>query len=133
MSDQLGSCSQYQIAPVQLLSTFLSLSRSVIAEQLPADVDDVRQTVAWLLRHAGLLKQAGAEVERTLAHILFGLGIGMLMALYDVSRMHDAFGPLAREGQISIPLCKSRLRVDTTSPYRIRSAPKTGVWNESAS
>ena len=37
---------------------------SFIAEQLPADVDDLRQTMAWLLPHAGLLKQAGAEVGR---------------------------------------------------------------------
>ena len=64
---------------------------SFIAEQLPADVDDLRQTVAWLLPHAGLLKQAGAEVGRTLAHILFGLGIGVLVALYDV-QPHEAFG-----------------------------------------
>src|SRR4029077_3051796 len=68
---------------------------SFIAEQLPADVDDLRQTVAWLLPHAGLLKQAGAEVGRTLAHILFGLGMGVLVALYDV-QPHEAFGPLAR-------------------------------------
>ena len=68
---------------------------SFIAEQLPADVDDLRQTMAWLLPHAGLLKQAGAEVGRTLAHILFGLGIGVLVALYDV-QPHEAFGPLAR-------------------------------------
>ena len=32
---------------------------------------------------------------RTLAHILFGLGIGVLVALYDV-QPHEAFGPLAR-------------------------------------
>ena len=51
-----------------------------IADQLPADVDELRQSVvAWLGPHAGELRQAGAQAGRTLAYILFGLGIGVLV------------------------------------------------------
>ena len=67
-----------------------------IAEQLPGDVDELRQAaVAWLRPHAGELKQAGAVAGRTIAHILFGLGIGVLVSLYDV-QPHEPIGPLAR-------------------------------------
>ena len=56
-----------------------------IADQLPTDVDELRQSVvAWLRPHAGQLQHAGAEAGRTLAHILFGMGIGALVSLYDV-------------------------------------------------
>jgi predicted PurR-regulated permease PerM len=67
-----------------------------IADQLPADVDELRQNVvAWLRPHAGELKQAGAEVGRMLAHILFGMGIGVLVSLYD-AQPHESLGSLAR-------------------------------------
>ena len=50
-----------------------------IAEQLPVDVEELRQAVvAWLGLHAGELKQVGTEAGRTLAHIFFGLGIGVM-------------------------------------------------------
>ena len=55
-----------------------------IAEQLPVDVEELRQAVvAWLGLHAGELKQVGTEAGRTLAHI-FRLGIGVLASLHDV-------------------------------------------------
>jgi len=67
-----------------------------IAEQLPVDVEELRQAVvAWLGLHAGELKQAGTEAGRTLAHIFFGLGIGVLASLHDV-QPHQPLGPLAR-------------------------------------
>jgi len=67
-----------------------------IAEQLPVDVEELRQAVvAWLGLHAGELKQVGTEAGRTLAHIFFGLGIGVLASLHDV-QPHEPLGPLAR-------------------------------------
>jgi predicted PurR-regulated permease PerM len=66
-----------------------------IADQLPTDVDELRQSVvAWLRPHAGQLQHAGAEAGRTLAHILFGMGIGALVSLYDV-QPRASLGPLA--------------------------------------
>ena len=67
-----------------------------VVEQLPEDVDDLRETaVAWLRAHAGGLQHAGAEAGRTLAHILIGLGIGALVSLHDV-QPPETLGPLAR-------------------------------------
>lgn len=63
---------------------------------LPEDIDELRETLApWLREHAGALQHAGAEVGRTLAHILIGLGIGALVALHD-AQPPEALGPLAR-------------------------------------
>ena len=67
-----------------------------IAEELPGDVAELRQTaVAWLRPHAGELKQIGAEAGRTIAHIFLGLGIGVLVSLYN-AKPHEPPGPLAR-------------------------------------
>jgi predicted PurR-regulated permease PerM len=67
-----------------------------VVEQLPEDVDELRETaVPWLRAHAGALQHAGAQAGRTLAHLLIGLGIGALVALYEV-QPSEALGPLAR-------------------------------------
>ena len=67
-----------------------------VVEYLPEDMDEMRETLApWLREHAGTLQHAGAEVGRTFAHILIGLGIGALVALHDV-QPPEALGPLAR-------------------------------------
>ena len=67
-----------------------------VVEQLPEDVDTLKETaVAWLRAHAGALPHAGAEAGRAFAHILIGLGIGALVALHDVQPT-EALGPLAR-------------------------------------
>jgi predicted PurR-regulated permease PerM len=67
-----------------------------ITEKLPATLDELRQTaVAWIRPHAGELKQVGAEAGRALAHIFFGLGIGVLVCFYD-AEPHEFSGPLAR-------------------------------------
>jgi predicted PurR-regulated permease PerM len=69
------------------------LPESVI-EQLPADEIELRQAVvAWLRAHAGELQHVGAEAGRILAHILIGLVIGVLVALYDVKHAEN-LGPL---------------------------------------
>jgi predicted PurR-regulated permease PerM len=67
-----------------------------VVEYLPADVDELKEaTVAWLRAHAGALPHAGAEVGRTLAHILIGLTVGALVALHE-GQPPEALGPLAR-------------------------------------
>src|SRR2546430_13552308 len=66
-----------------------------VVPYLPEDVEALRATaVAWLRTHAGALPHAGAALGRTLAHILIGLGIGALVALYD-TQPPETLGPLA--------------------------------------
>ncbi len=85
---------------MQQLADILERWRTVlpawVVAQLPEDVEALRETtVAWLRVHAGALQHAGAEVGRTLVHILIGLGIGALVALHDV-QSPDPLGPLAQ-------------------------------------
>jgi predicted PurR-regulated permease PerM len=78
------------------LDSWRAVLPGFIADQLPADMDELRQAVVdWLRPHAGELKQFGAEAGRTLAHIFFGLGIGVLVSLYD-AEPHEFTGPLAK-------------------------------------
>ena len=65
-----------------------------VVEQLPGDEVELRQAaVEWLRTHAGELQHVGAEAGRILAHILVGLGIGILVSLYDVQHSEN-LGPL---------------------------------------
>jgi predicted PurR-regulated permease PerM len=68
---------------------------AVVVEYFPGDLDELRNvSVAWLRTHAGALENAGAEVGRTLAHLLVGLVIGALVALHE-AQPPEALGPLA--------------------------------------
>jgi predicted PurR-regulated permease PerM len=70
-----------------------------VAERLPGDVDELKQiAVEWLRTHAAEVRHGGAEVGRTLAHVLIGLGIGVLVALHE-AQQPDHLGPLARSLQ----------------------------------
>jgi predicted PurR-regulated permease PerM len=67
-----------------------------IAEWLPGDEEEMKQAaVAWLRAHSVDVRRGGAEVARTLAHILIGLGVGALAALRQAQHP-EALGPLAR-------------------------------------
>jgi predicted PurR-regulated permease PerM len=69
---------------------------SEVAEQLPTTPEELRQLVTdWLPLHVSELKQAGAEAARVIAHILFGLAIGVFASLHEV-KPHEPPGPLAR-------------------------------------
>ncbi len=67
-----------------------------IGRQLPGSGEELRQSLlAWLRPHAGELRRVGLVAGRTMTHIFFGLGIGVLLCLYDVEP-HEISGPLAR-------------------------------------
>ena len=79
-----------------ILESWRTVLPAWMVARLPEDVEALRKTaVAWLRAHAGVLPHAGAAAGRTLAHILIGLGIGALVALYDV-QPSEALGPLAQ-------------------------------------
>jgi predicted PurR-regulated permease PerM len=81
------------------INSWRAVLPAFITDQLPGDVDELRQAVVdWLGPHAGELKQVGAEAGRTLAHIFLGLGIGVLASLHNV-QPHEPLGPLARAMQ----------------------------------
>jgi predicted PurR-regulated permease PerM len=116
------------------------LPASVVA-YLPQDVEALRATtVAWLRTHAGALPHAGAAVGRTLAHILIGLGIGALVALYD-AQPPETFGPLAhalqerasRLGEAFRRVVFAQVRISAvnailTALYLIVALPLVGVY-----
>jgi predicted PurR-regulated permease PerM len=69
---------------------------AAVVDRLPEGGDELRDFAVTALReHAGALQHAGAEAGRTLAHIIVGLGIGVLAALHDV-RNAAPIGPLAQ-------------------------------------
>jgi predicted PurR-regulated permease PerM len=79
-----------------ILESWRTVLPAGVVEQLPEDVDELKETaVAWLRAHAGALQHAGAEAGRTVAHVLIGLGVGALVALHDV-QPPETLGPLAR-------------------------------------
>jgi predicted PurR-regulated permease PerM len=78
------------------LQSWREVLPTAVAEQLPASPEDLRQMViAWLPLHVGELKQAGAEAVRVIAHIFFGLALGVLASLHEV-KPHEPPKPLAR-------------------------------------
>jgi predicted PurR-regulated permease PerM len=54
-----------------------------ISNALPGSVEEITDTlVAWLREHAQAAQKVGAEVLRTLLHILIGMVIGAMVVLY---------------------------------------------------
>jgi len=110
-----------------------------VVAYLPEDVEALRATaVAWLRTHAGALPHAGAALGRTLAHILIGLGIGALVALYDTQP--PEIGPLAyalqerasRLGEAFRRVVFAQVRISAvntilTALYLIVALPLVGV------
>lgn len=55
-----------------------------VAENIPADIDDLKeQIVAWLHSHAGEIQAITKETGRVVVHILIGMIIGAMVALYE--------------------------------------------------
>ena len=81
------------------MADLIELSRNQIpewiAEYLPESAEALQQTLtAWMREHAGQAKHIGEQTGRTIAHLIIGMVIGAMAALYDTTRIHH-FKPLA--------------------------------------
>ena len=84
---------------VKKMADLIELSRNQIpewiAEYLPESAEALQHTLtAWMREHAGQAKHIGEQTGRTVAHLIIGMVIGAMAALYDTTRIHH-FKPLA--------------------------------------
>ena len=84
---------------VKKMADLIELSRNQIpewiADYLPESAEALQQTLtAWMREHAGQAKHFGEQTGRTIAHLIIGMVIGAMAALYDTTRIHH-FKPLA--------------------------------------
>jgi predicted PurR-regulated permease PerM len=67
-----------------------------LVENLPANADELRQTVViWLREHARELRGVGTDFGRAFAHILIGMIIGAFISLREAQASREV-GPLAQ-------------------------------------
>ena len=60
-----------------------------LAVYLPRGADDLREMLtSWMREHAVDAKHLGEQTGRTIVHLLAGMVIGALAALYDTTRVH---------------------------------------------
>jgi predicted PurR-regulated permease PerM len=81
------------------MADLIEASRSQIpnwlAAYLPQSAEALQQTLTdWMREHAAQAKQVGEQTGRTLVHLLIGMVIGAMAALYDTTQVHH-FMPLA--------------------------------------
>ena len=83
------------------MADIIEISRSQIHPwidaRLPVDADGLREMITqWLREHAAEAKIVGAEAGKTVAHVLIGMIIGVMVSLHDTlsPRQHR---PLAAE------------------------------------
>lgn len=85
---------------LQKMADILEASRSQIpawlASYIPVDAEALREMLTnWLRAHALEARSMGEEAGRILAHILIGMIIGAMAALYDTTSALPAYRPLA--------------------------------------
>ena len=81
------------------MADLIELSRNQIPEwisdYLTESAEALQQTLTtWMREHAGQAKHIGEQTGRTIAHLIIGMVIGAMAALYDTTRIHH-FKPLA--------------------------------------
>ncbi len=81
-------------ALVQKMADILESSRQSLpawmVESLPPSVDALKEIVVhWLRNHAAEVQLAGKEVVRGFVHLLVGTVIGAIMALREVTSVHE--------------------------------------------
>lgn len=67
----------------------------VVVDHLPDSIDDFRAVaIEWLREHAAQLQLAGKTAARVIVHLLIGMILGAMIALYN-ARPNGRSGPLA--------------------------------------
>ena len=84
---------------IKKLADLLDQSRAQIpawmASYLPESAEALKQMLAdWLREHAGEAKYIGEQAGRTAVHLLIGMVVGALVAMYDTTHSHH-YLPLA--------------------------------------
>lgn len=85
---------------LQRLADIIETSRSQIPDwlrrHLPDSVESLREMLgAWIREHASEAKLVGEEAGRTVVHLLLGMVIGAMAALYDTTTRRELL-PLAK-------------------------------------
>lgn len=66
-----------------------------LKDYVPANAEAIREAISnWLRAHAVQAQSIGKEAGRVIAHLLIGMVIGAMAALYDTTTRHD-YKPLA--------------------------------------
>ncbi len=61
-----------------------------LKEHIPESAEAIREMITvWLRAHAAHAQTIGQEAGRTIAHLLMGMAIGAMAALYDTTTRHD--------------------------------------------
>lgn len=84
---------------LQKLADIVEASRNQmpawLKAHIPENTDAIRELIAdWLRAHAAHAQTIGQETGRVIAHLILGMAIGAMAALYDTNGVHD-FKPLA--------------------------------------
>ena len=84
---------------MQRLADILEASRNKmppwLADHLPESAEALREAIAaWLREHSSHAQTVGEEAGRTIAHLLIGMVIGAMAALYDTTSLRE-YKPLA--------------------------------------
>lgn len=120
---------------LQKMADILEASRSQIpawlGSYIPVDAEALREIITnWLHTHAIEARSMGREAGRILAHILIGMIIGAMAALYDTTTSTHAYRPLAAALHARVVALHNAFRNVVFAQVRIAAinAVLTGIY-----
>lgn len=120
---------------LQKMADILEASRSQIpawlAAYIPVDAEALREMITtWLRTHALEARSMGREAGRILAHLLIGMIIGAMAALYDTTSATHVYRPLAASMHARVVALHNAFRNVVFAQVRIAAinAVLTGIY-----
>lgn len=120
---------------LQKMADILEASRGQIpgwlAAYIPVDAEALREMITnWLRSHAIEARSMGREAGRILAHLLIGMIIGAMAALYDTTSSTRAYRPLAAALHARVVALHNAFRNVVFAQVRIAAinAVLTGIY-----